>query len=212
MASLLKVMLPLSVILVFIVASRVIAAADSQNTVFPFTKTAGRCQGRYCGRITKDAECGACPRGYRPNEVSSLCVACDGRPSLYDWLYLAFMGLVSLILHWQFIALASNGRKTVILLQLAALFESVLAAVLTLVLTSPVGELTLTSCPVNQFSDWYTMFHNPTPDYEHTTYCTQEAVYPLYTIVLVYYTLSLVLMMLIRPLLGNFLDQHFCIA
>ncbi|OBS69993.1 hypothetical protein A6R68_01466 [Neotoma lepida] len=47
------------------------------------------------------------------------------------------------------------------------------------------------------------MLHNPSPDYITTLHCTQEAVYPLYTIVLVYYAFCLVFMLLLRPLLVN---------
>nr|AAH55200.1 Zgc:92212 protein [Danio rerio] len=50
-------------------------------------------------------------------------------------------------------------------------------------------------------SDWYTMLYNPSPDYVTTLHCTQEAVFPLYTIVLIYYAFCLVFMMLLRPLL-----------
>uniref|UniRef100_A0A3Q2V9H0 Histone H2A n=1 Tax=Haplochromis burtoni TaxID=8153 RepID=A0A3Q2V9H0_HAPBU len=34
------------------------------------------------------------------------------------------------------------------------------------------------------------MLYNPSPDYVNTLHCTQEAVYPLYTIVLIYYAFS----------------------
>lgn len=43
----------------------------------------------------------------------------------------------------------------------------------------PLGELRLFACPVRKFSDWYTLFYNPAPNYEKSLHCTQEAVYPL---------------------------------
>ncbi|RZF37763.1 hypothetical protein LSTR_LSTR016201 [Laodelphax striatellus] len=53
-------------------------------------------------------------------------------------------------------------------------------------------------------SDWYTLLHNPNPNFEETIHCTQEAVYPLYTMVLVFYAFSVCLMMLIRPWLAKY--------
>ncbi|XP_032355730.1 JNK1/MAPK8-associated membrane protein isoform X1 [Etheostoma spectabile] len=81
------------------------------------------------------------------------------------------------------------------------MLESGVSAVVTLLVTEPVGKLSIHSCRVQMLSDWYTMLYNPSPDYVNTLHCTQEAVYPLYTIVLIYYAFCLVLMMLLRPLL-----------
>jgi len=67
----------------------------------------------------------------------------------------------------------------VLLLHISALFESVVAGICALVVVKPRGSLMVTSCPVTQLADWYTLFQNPSPDYIHTIYCTQEAVYPL---------------------------------
>ena len=70
----------------------------------------------------------------------------------------------------------------VLLLHISALLESVVSAVCSLLVIRPRGSLTVTSCPVTQLSDWYTLFQNPSPDYVHVIYCTQEAVYPLWVI------------------------------
>ena len=67
----------------------------------------------------------------------------------------------------------------VLLLHISALLESIIAAVCSLLVIKPHGSLSVTSCPVAQLSDWYTLFQNPSPDYVHVIYCTQEAVYPL---------------------------------
>jgi len=67
----------------------------------------------------------------------------------------------------------------VLLLHISALLESVVSAICSLLVIRPRGFLTVTSCPVTQLSDWYTLFQNPSPDYVHVIYCTQEAVYPL---------------------------------
>lgn len=80
----------------------------------------GRCPGLYCGRQLIDmlngsmawSDCGACPRGYRVSLISesSECIPCDNHPSTYDWLYLGFMAMLPLILHWFFIDLAAKER------------------------------------------------------------------------------------------------------
>lgn len=61
-----------------------------------------KCPGHYCGRIelgsNNYSDCGACPRGYRAE--LSICKYCDDKPELYDWLYLGFMSLLPLVLHW----------------------------------------------------------------------------------------------------------------
>ncbi|XP_053701119.1 JNK1/MAPK8-associated membrane protein [Synchiropus splendidus] len=163
------------------------------------------CPGLYCGRMmvngSLEGECGVCPRGERAN-IQKVCERCSESPELYDWLYLGFMAMLPLVLHWFFIEWYSGKKSSSALLQhMTALLESSLAAVVTLLMTDPVGFLTIRSCRVQMLSDWYTMLYNPSPDYVNTLHCTQEAVYPLYTIVLIYYALCLVLMMLLRPLL-----------
>ena len=51
----------------------------------------------------------------------------------------------------------------------------------------------------------YTLFigQNPNPNYEETLHCTQEAVYPLYTMIFIFYALCGILMLLVRPLLSS---------
>ncbi|KAJ7388143.1 hypothetical protein OS493_039548, partial [Desmophyllum pertusum] len=97
-------------------------------------------------------------------------------------------------------------RKTIFVLGLSAFVESVLAAIFSLLASKPQGMLTLTSCKSQWIADWYTIFFNPKPDYVNTLHCTQEAVYPLYTIVLLYYALSVGLLFLFRPIISH----QFC--
>uniref|UniRef100_A0A3Q1D3E4 Jnk1/mapk8 associated membrane protein n=1 Tax=Amphiprion ocellaris TaxID=80972 RepID=A0A3Q1D3E4_AMPOC len=163
------------------------------------------CPGLYCGRMmvngSVEGECGVCPRGERAN-IQKVCEACTESPELYDWLYLGFMALLPLVLHWFFIEWYSGKKSSSALLQhVTAMLECSMSAVVTLLVTEPVGMLSIYSCRVQMLSDWYTMLYNPSPDYVNTLHCTQEAVYPLYTIVLIYYAFCLVLMMLLRPLL-----------
>ncbi|CAD6231814.1 GSCOCG00001599001-RA-CDS [Cotesia congregata] len=166
-----------------------------------------RCPGMYCGReLLSDGnwtDCGACPRGFRTNS-SSACVPCDEMPIFYDWLYLGFMALLALVLHWfciDMVALRRNIPKEVIVIHLSALLEIVCASLITLQVTNPVGSFEIRSCRARKLSDWYTLLHNPSPNYENSLHCTQEAVYPLYTMVFIFYSLSVTIMILIRPLI-----------
>ncbi|XP_032803991.1 JNK1/MAPK8-associated membrane protein isoform X1 [Petromyzon marinus] len=162
------------------------------------------CPGIYCGRRQLGgndtySECGACPRGERPDK-DKFCQRCEESPNLYDWLYLGFMAMLPLILHWFFIEWYSR-RKSALLLHFSAVLECSAAAVVTLLLSDPLGSFHVRSCRSHMLSDWYTMLFNPSPDYIHTIHCTQEAVFPLYTIVFIYYAFCLVLMMVVRPFL-----------
>jgi len=73
-----------------------------------------RCPGWYCGRELLPngswSSCGACPRGYR-TEGLSVCTECNNSPEFYDWLYLGFMALLALVLHWFSIDTASKRRR-----------------------------------------------------------------------------------------------------
>ncbi|XP_015487702.1 JNK1/MAPK8-associated membrane protein isoform X1 [Parus major] len=167
------------------------------------------CLGLYCGRtvlsvngsVETYGDCGVCPRGQRTDD-NKICRECVGSPDRYDWLYLGFMAMLPLVLHWFFIEWYSGKKSSSAVLQhLTALLECSVAAVVTLLLSDPVGSLHIRSCRVKKLSDWYTMLYNPSPDYITTVHCTHEAVYPLYTIVFIYYAFCLVLMMLLRPLL-----------
>ncbi|XP_072694876.1 JNK1/MAPK8-associated membrane protein isoform X1 [Canis lupus baileyi] len=167
------------------------------------------CLGLYCGKtlLFKNGsteiygECGVCPRGQRTN-AQKYCQPCTESPELYDWLYLGFMAMLPLVLHWFFIEWYSGKKSSSALFQhITALFECSMAAIITLLVSDPVGVLYIRSCRVLMLSDWYTMLYNPSPDYVTTVHCTHEAVYPLYTIVFIYYAFCLVFMMLLRPLL-----------
>lgn len=168
------------------------------------------CPGLYCGKRElgpgQYSDCGACPRGYQP-QYNSICRECNSTPALYDWLYLGFMALISFLLHCFFIDYTNAKKRSLVVLHLSALAESAIAALLTLLLTDPYGSLQIRSCSVNRLEDWYSMLYNPSPNYTTTFHCTQEIVYPLYTIVMVYYAFSLLFMMCLRPLVSiKFVD------
>lgn len=164
-----------------------------------------QCAGLYCGRHEvepgKYSECDACPRGFRPGD-NSLCTWCSSSPSFYDWLYLGFMALLSVALHFFFIDYTNTRKRSIVVLHLSALAESVIAAILTLLSADPKGSLEIRSCPVKRLEDWYSMLYNPSPNYTTTLHCTQEIVFPLYTIVMIYYAFSLLLLICIRPIVS----------
>ncbi|PIK62662.1 putative JNK1/MAPK8-associated membrane protein [Apostichopus japonicus] len=166
------------------------------------------CPGLYCGRTVLSSEggeanysaCGACPRGYQPNS-ESLCTECSDDMRLYDWLYLGFMCLIPLMLNFFFTEMFAK-KANVILLHVSSILESIIAAVLALLVVDPKGRMNLNTCRVKRLSDWYTMFKNPQPSYSVTLHCTQEAVFPLFSVVLIYYAFNLALMMVVRPMLS----------
>lgn len=171
-----------------------------------------RCPGQYCGRTLYDngswSDCGACERGYRVNE-SFVCSPCRDELNTYSWLYLGFMAMLPLMLHCFFIDLNAKDRKfsrKQLILTACAFIEVTLSAILSILLMEPMWEFRLHSCGVRKFNDWYTLFYNPSPNYETRLHCTQEAVYPLQTIVLVFYFLCLAAMFLIRPIVSSLTD------
>nr|KAF6485020.1 JNK1/MAPK8 associated membrane protein [Rousettus aegyptiacus] len=76
------------------------------------------CLGLYCGKtlLFKNGsteiygECGVCPRGQRTN-AQKYCQPCTESPELYDWLYLGFMAMLPLVLHWFFIEWYSGKKR-----------------------------------------------------------------------------------------------------
>lgn len=152
--------------------------------------------------------CGPCERGWRvinPGK-SSVCQKCEDPIALYDQLYLGFIVLFTLLAHWVAIDFTAKSRKftkEILILHVSALVEIVGAALVTLALSSPAGQLSLTSCNVIRLSDWYTLLYNPTPNYRDKLFCTHEAVYPLYSIVFIFYSFSLLFMMILRPALSS---------
>jgi len=178
------------------------------------------CPGLYCGRTDlslvntsadhglRYSECGPCERGWRvinPGQ-SSVCQRCEEKIVLYDQLYLGFILLFTLLAHWVSIDFTAKSRrftKEILICHASATLEVVCSALVTLLLSQPAGQLSLTSCSVTRLSDWYPMLYNPAPNYQDTLYCTHEVVYPLYSIVFIFYAFSLLLMMILRPGLSS---------
>lgn len=53
-----------------------------------------------------------CPRGQRTDD-NKICRECVGSPDRYDWLYLGFMAMLPLVLHWFFIEWYSGKKRFV---------------------------------------------------------------------------------------------------
>lgn len=172
------------------------------------------CPGLFCGRTDRGenlpenasrySSCGPCARGERAQNF--VCKACNSPPELYDWLYLGFIALFTLLAHWVAIDLAASHRrlsKEILLLHGAAFLEVSMSALLTLLLAEPQWQLDLSACGVKGLSDWYPLLHNPNPNYGPPLHCTHETVYPRFSIVFVFYGLCLLSMLILRPFLAS---------
>ncbi|XP_065644438.1 THO complex subunit 6 homolog isoform X1 [Hydra vulgaris] len=160
------------------------------------------CPGLYCGRIDKTFEncslpCKACARGYRSNHY--FCKKCDESLDFYSWLYLGFMALTVCTLNFFFIDVYQTSMAW--RLHTLALFESVVSFIGMVLVFEPRGSFALNACKAISIKDWYTMFFNPTQDFNKKIYCTQEAIYPLYTSVYIYLLFCLLTMVFFRGII-----------
>nr|CAG4649601.1 EOG090X0BGA [Scapholeberis mucronata]SVE93820.1 EOG090X0BGA [Scapholeberis mucronata] len=180
-------------------------------------KSLSKCPGYYCGRSliedgnnsTMWSACSSCPRGSRTNSTSA-CTECESSPTVYDWMYLCFMVLIGLLAQWYCIdsmTPSSEFSLKTFGMHVSALIETILSACFSLLVHEPYGQLSLKSCAVVQLSDWYTVLHNPNPNYDEVLHCAQEAVYPLYSIVFVHYGISVFLLFTIRPIVNKVLKN-----
>jgi len=78
------------------------------------------------------------------------------------------------------------------------------SSIATLLLLDPIGEFQVTSCGSHNISDWYPLFYNPQPNYAEYVHCSHEVVYPLYTIIIVFYAVA-DLSMLVLGLIAHLL-------
>ena len=124
------------------------------------------------------------------------------------------MVFILLIIEWYLTEQCLKRRQLtvdVLILHLVVLFEDILSLVITLLVVEPLGSFQINTCSPQRLSDFYTLFYNPSPDYKKTIYCTHEAVYPLYSMIFIFYAISLFLVVL-RPLylrLISFLLKFF---
>lgn len=71
------------------------------------------------------------------------------------------------------------SKKSVLLQHICAFVEVASGTLAAILVLPPTGYVVLYVCSPKTLSDWYTLLHNPQPDYKETLHCTQEAVYPL---------------------------------
>nr|CAG4645742.1 EOG090X0BGA [Lynceus sp. MCZ IZ 141354] len=173
------------------------------------------CPGAFCGREWLPeqnlwSECGACNWGSRANKTSA-CIPCSDEPTPYDWFYLSAMALAIFLSHTAAIDTALNHTRLswrTLVIYSSALTEVIIAGMVTVLLIEPTGTFSLTICRQQQLADWYTIFHNPTPNYQETLYCAQEAVYPLYSMVFIFLAVAIVLLVIFRPLFQLLLEEE----
>lgn len=195
-------------LIIFGVVTNVVIATGSYSC--------SRCPGQYCGRMTLllkddqtsicDAQCGKCERGYRTDFF--VCNKCEQFLTLYDWLFLGFMVLSVTVLNFNAIDKFHSSERKSWLYHFSALIESVIAVLCTILYFEPTGELRMYSCGVKSIRDFYTLFYNPKLQYMETIRCTQEAVYPLFTSVLLYLVFCLFTMTLFRGIILQY-GMHY---
>lgn len=71
------------------------------------------------------------------------------------------------------------STKNILVQHICAFVEVASGTLAALLVLPPTGTIGLLVCSPKALSDWYTLLHNPQPDYQDTLHCTQEAVYPL---------------------------------
>lgn len=84
-----------------------------------------------------------------------------------------------LCFYLHFLSIKIFRKEGIILQHLCAFGEVVSGTLAALLVLPPTGTIALHVCTPKALSDWYTLLHNPQPDYKETLHCTQEAVYPL---------------------------------
>lgn len=173
-----------------------------------------RCPGIYCGydMSLDPPECSACPRGHRSD--GTFCLPCTEGVDAYAICFLATTVLIVAALHLYglldtsglpaSVAAESNmpKRRAQTLLLIGCGLELTLAVVLSLLVTLPLGSMSMVSCGMTRLSDWYPALHNPTSPHLGLLRCANEAAYPLVTWVLFFDLFSAALVLMIRwPLL-----------
>jgi len=133
-------------------------------------------------------------------------------------MYISFMVLLALSLHWFLITYQRKkqhdlSRKTLIklsLLYVSSIVELALGFLFAILVFPPFGEFNIYTCPINMLSDFYPVFYNPVDArYTKKFRCSYEVVYPFQSLILVLYTFSTILMLLIRPFFVIILHRKY---
>lgn len=151
-------------------------------------------------RVPEGAACGACPRGHRSD--GWVCVECDSPLDFYSLFYLIFAMITVPVVF--FIIIENTVQKFVfrIVLQVASGIECIVACVCAIATFYNYRWDRITICPPMRLSDWYSTLNNPVG-----FACSNEAVYPLYSIVLVYYAYCLLFVFLFQTPIIRFLGR-----
>jgi len=195
------------ILILFLLCAPLIYADNCYNSsdcITGYQSTHQICEGKYCGRIllnglVLDDICGGCDWGFKSD--GWVCAACEDPIETYGILYLLFFGLLVFYLHLFSIYLTSKTKRYAFTFGISSFVEVIAAYIVSLLILKPYGTLEIQTCPPTELSDWYTEFSNV-----DNFYCSQEAVYPLYSIVLIFFGFSAFFLLLIRP----FISQKYC--
>ena len=84
-------------------------------------------------------------------------------PNLYDWFFLLFMAGLGLTLNSFYIEYTNTKKlPQLLLLHISSVCECVAAALVTLLLFDPIGQLTLTSCRPTKLKVCFQCINKPT--------------------------------------------------
>uniref|UniRef100_A0A915PLQ8 Uncharacterized protein n=1 Tax=Setaria digitata TaxID=48799 RepID=A0A915PLQ8_9BILA len=105
-----------------------------------------------------------------------------------------------------------SARQHLFLQHLCCLLECILSGLLSVLLMPPRGSPFLYGCTKNSLRDWYPMFYNPVVNHTHILRCTQEVVFPLYSLPFIYLAFCLLCLIIFRSVLYLTVFKHSCIA
>uniref|UniRef100_A0A915BBQ2 JNK1/MAPK8-associated membrane protein n=1 Tax=Parascaris univalens TaxID=6257 RepID=A0A915BBQ2_PARUN len=165
----------------------------------------------FCGRIATTwpsgnitySDCQACGWGSRSIE-KYLCAPCEESLPLYDWLYLAFVAIVPLLIHSFFIhfyAPKSSVRSQRVAQHVCCVAECILSGIVSVLVMPPRGTFALNGCAKSSIREWYPMFYNPVLNHTHVLRCTYELVFPLYSLPFIYFACCLIWLVVLRSVL-----------
>lgn len=99
-----------------------------------------------------------------------------------------------------------RGIKVTIL-YICVVIETVLSAIITLLLFTPKWKLNLLVCNGKKVKDFYAIFSSRAKYEGKTIYCNYEVVYPRYTIILTYYAISVLILLIFRPAVSKIIGS-----
>ena len=132
-----------------------------------------------------------CPWGSRSDGF--VCVACRGPPSSYSVCFYVFMITAYYVSDFIVFLLASDSLRYVASIFVATSAELVVGLISALLLFPPTGSLSLNSCDLTSFYDWYAPLMSPSG-----VHCGNEANFPLYSFLLAFFALNVPIALLVR--------------